>query len=210
MTAQELRSRIMARAEEKFFQIGFSRVTMDELAEELGISKKTLYKHFESKMALVENVVRTNIGQVAECIEQIVRSEVDFMDRIRAVLSLAAGQLIRVGNTFMYDLYRNAPELWRQIDEFRSKKFVAILTSLVQEGMKQGLVHRDIDSSLIVRTYYHAFRNILSPDELANLSLTATEVLESLARIIYTGILTERGRKNFETLTIDRGEIHET
>jgi AcrR family transcriptional regulator len=54
----EIKKRIMHAAGQKFIQYGFSKVTMEEIAEELGMSKKTLYQHFESKNELLKDLVK--------------------------------------------------------------------------------------------------------------------------------------------------------
>src|SRR5246127_811057 len=66
-----IRQRIVAAARAHFFNHGFRSVTMDDLAAELGISKKTLYAHFASKSALLEAVLTDKFASVSATLERI-------------------------------------------------------------------------------------------------------------------------------------------
>src|SRR4051812_47673665 len=70
-------AQIVAEARRHFFAHGFRGVTMDDLAVELGMSKKTLYAHFPSKTALLETVVREKMQSVQSDFEQIVKEPTD-------------------------------------------------------------------------------------------------------------------------------------
>ena len=59
---EETKERIVQRARDEFFAHGFSKVTMDELCDELGISKKTMYEHFNSKDELLDAVTESAVG----------------------------------------------------------------------------------------------------------------------------------------------------
>ena len=73
-TADASRQRIVEAARAHFFSHGFRSVTMDDLAEELGVSKKTLYSHFPSKIALLEAVLADKFASLEANLEEITRA----------------------------------------------------------------------------------------------------------------------------------------
>src|SRR5690606_41317726 len=60
---EDVKKRIMDEARSLFFRYGFSKVTMDEAAEGLGMSKKTLYRYFPSKEVLLEEITAAHIDE---------------------------------------------------------------------------------------------------------------------------------------------------
>src|SRR5213076_3025102 len=83
-----VRQRIVAAARQHFFARGFRGVTMDDLAEELGMSKKTLYAHFPGKTALLEGVLLHKFETIEADMEQIMAEcSSDFVNGLHRLLA---------------------------------------------------------------------------------------------------------------------------
>src|SRR6476659_11131852 len=83
-----IRQRIVEAARAHFFSHGFRRVTMDDLADELGVSKKTLYAHFPSKIALLEAVLADKFASVEARLKEVTRTYPhDFSSALHELLS---------------------------------------------------------------------------------------------------------------------------
>src|SRR3990170_7214026 len=95
--------RIMEAAREKFFEQGFMKVTVDEIASDLGMSKKTLYKFFPSKEDLVRKAIHFMLRQVNARIEVIVKSEKPFVEKMSELLVLIGRMWGRAGRQFPID-----------------------------------------------------------------------------------------------------------
>ena len=77
------RQRILLAAREHFFAYGYSALTMDGLAAELGMSKKTLYKYFPSKDSLLQEIMSRRTGEIEEGVDRILREEsLDFVEKV--------------------------------------------------------------------------------------------------------------------------------
>ncbi|HVN79090.1 MAG TPA: helix-turn-helix domain-containing protein, partial [Terriglobia bacterium] len=108
------KSRILEIARDKFFQLGFTRVTMDEIARDLGISKRTLYEHFTSKEELLREGLKQMTQEVERTIEGTLRDDtLDFVDKLIRVWTFMASRLSRIGPIFQSDLQRHAPGIWK-------------------------------------------------------------------------------------------------
>ncbi len=191
--------RILDTAGRHLFTYGYSAVTMDDLAAELGMSKKTLYVHFPSKDALVA----TLLDRFAEG----VRAEADaiFGDRaltfpVRMVRFGGAvlQRLSRITPQALRDLQRNAPHLYRKLEEVRSKNIPLVFGQILREGQAAGTVRQDIDPAFAIEFWRPAIQGLLHPDSLERLRLAPHEVMRRAIDLFFRGVLTPTGRKDHE------------
>src|SRR5712692_2179745 len=108
------RRRIIAAARASFFAQGFRSVTMDQLAEELAMSKKTLYAHFPSKHALLEALLNEKFVGVEADLERVTReSSGDFLAGLERLLECVQRHTEEIQPPFVRDLQREGPELFK-------------------------------------------------------------------------------------------------
>jgi AcrR family transcriptional regulator len=199
---QARRERVLGKARERFGAQGFARVTMDELAGELGMSKKTLYQLFPSKERLVQAQVRGFMHETEAGVRRLAeRRDIPFADKLRELLHYLAQRLAQIGPLFLADLERHTPALWREVEEFRREKILVHFGRLVREGTAQGVFRKDADSELVMLVFLAAVQNVVTPRVLANLPLTAGAAFEGLVRLLMEGLLTEAGRRKYEVRT---------
>ncbi len=205
--SEPLRQRIIEQARDRFFLIGFSKVTMDDLAEELGISKKTMYQHFQSKGDLIDQVFDWQVTENVNRINAIVNSSDDFIKKLYSMW-VAIGRLAcRINRNVLDDLRKHRPDLWKRIDEMRRKVILKSITKMIDEGIERGLVRMDINKQVVTLMYVSSIQGIVNPDVLAEYSFSAEEALRSILRVFLDGILTERARKLFQSMLSTQEEM---
>ena len=112
--------RIVAGARRHFFAHGFRGVTVDDLAAELGMSKKTLYAHFRSKPAIVEAAILDKFHELETEMEAITGMHTaDFVAGLRALLGCVMRHTAEIQPAFLRDIRRDSPELFEMIDKRR-------------------------------------------------------------------------------------------
>jgi AcrR family transcriptional regulator len=191
-----LRARILEAARRMFFARGFFRVSMDALAAELGVSKKTLYNHFSGKEAILQAITRGMMREISERVDALTADRtMDFVEKLRTLMAFIGSRVAQMTRPFAEDLHRHAPHLWKEIEEFRSRKILDNFSRLFQEGMDQGVFRRDIHPRVLVMTYYHAIQNVVTPEFFAQVPLSAQEVFDGVLKVIFEGILTEPVRR---------------
>jgi AcrR family transcriptional regulator len=196
--APPLRRRILERAAPLLFARGFSKLTMDELAAELGISKRTLYQHFASKQQLLSEVLAGMMRSTAAAAERLIKDPAaDFWTKLTGLLALLTGRLSQLSPAFLGDLERNAPDLWREIDDFRRGKINDNFLRLYRSGVRQGMVRDDIDPRLLLLLYATLVQQLVNPRTAARLGRGPDEVLDAVARVFFAGVLTDRARAKY-------------
>src|SRR5947199_817364 len=114
------RQRIVDAARAHFFCHGFRSVTMDQLAEELGISKKTLYAHFPGKIELLEAVLADKFAGVEAKLNEIARAHPhDFSMALHELLANTQRELDEIKPPFVRDMRQKAPHVFNVIDRRR-------------------------------------------------------------------------------------------
>lgn len=189
------RQRILAAAGQMFFSRGFAKVTVDEIAAGLGISKKTLYQQFSGKEQLLQAVVRGMISDVAAEVEALLGDDgMDFIDQLIGLMRLMTARVSRISKSFADDMQKHAPELWREVEHFRYKKVMANFGRLVRKGQAAGVFRKDLDPELLTVIYAATIQGVVNPQTLARLPYTASQLFQAVGKTMFIGILTERAK----------------
>lgn len=195
---KELRNRIITKAHELFVQYGFSKSTMEEIAEQLSISKKTLYKHFRNKEEVLREGFNTMKCEIEGQIDAIINDkEMDFMQKLSRIMLYVADKVNQFKGHFMTDLQKNHPQIYAEIQEFRRKNTYAKMSLLINEGVEKGVFRADIDKNLLVIMYTSAINAVINPDVLSKLPLSGEAAYRSIISVLFEGMLTEKGREFF-------------
>jgi len=197
------RARIVAVARRHFFQVGFARCTMDCLAGELGMSKKTLYAHFPNKDALVAAVLDDKVAGFRAGIQAVVDATgLAFPERARRVVGHVAGQMGEIAPVFLRDLERTMPDLFAHIEAIRREVLPKVWSRMLTEGIERGHVRRDIEVPFICEMVLLSVEGLLRPAALERFALAPRQVIDRVLSILFAGILTSAGRKAYENTVV--------
>jgi AcrR family transcriptional regulator len=196
-----VRERILRATKQFVFTHGYSGFAMDDLAAELGMSKKTLYLHFGSKEDIARAVIE-QFGAEARAQAEAILSDrsLNFAEKLRAWAEQMAENLTQVSPRLLRDLQQSAPELHRQVVELRGKQIPYIFGRFVEEGQIEGMVRDNIDPHFAVEFYLQAVQGLLLPATLERLQLKPHEVPRRAIDLFFSGLLTPAGRKEHEKL----------
>jgi AcrR family transcriptional regulator len=191
----DLRSRIVDAARELFHEHGYSKVSATEIAQAIGISKKTLYKEFETKEDILRAVILPKLKESSERIDSVLANKgMPFLDKLKEVMSMIGFQHQRVSPVLSRDVFIHAPQVWQEIHEVKQARFRKFGT-LLEEGIKHGVFRSDVPAEVILRSYTAAVENLMAPQTLGELPCTAQVAFQSLIKILFEGILETDARK---------------
>ena len=187
--------RIVEAARAHFFCHGFRSVTMDELAEELGISKKTLYAHFPGKIELLEAVLADKFAGVEAKLNEISRAHPhDFSMALHELLANMQRELDEIKPPFVRDMRQKAPHVFKVIERRRAALIERFFGKLFIEGQRAGMVRKDVPAKLTIEVLLAIVQAIMNPLKMEELGMTPKEGFAGILKIILEGALTRRGR----------------
>src|SRR6266513_6268789 len=161
------RQRIVDAARVHFFSHGFRSVTMDDLAEELGISKKTLYAHFPGKIELLEAVLADKFAGVeAKLKEATCAHPHDFPATLHALLANTQRELDEIKPPFVRDMRQKAPHVFKVVERRRAALIERFFGKLFVEGQRAGMVRKDVPARLIIEILLAMVQAIMNPPKM--------------------------------------------
>jgi len=196
MADTEDKQRIVDVASKRFMDNGITKVTLDEVATDLGMSKKTMYKFFPSKEDLLKSIVHAMMNGVRIRVEAIVNSDKPFLEKAPELLALIGHQISSMSKQFLFDLQRFAPQLWKEIDDFRRERILTTVRKMFIQAQEEGVFRKDIDIELFILVFVGSVQSIVNPQTLSQHSFSAEEAFRGIFRIIFEGAMTEEARKN--------------
>ena len=185
--------RVVAVARRQFLAHGFRSVSMDDLAAELGMSKKTLYVSFPSKAALIEAVLKDKFREVEADLGQVAKGQAANVEvALHQFLDCLQRHTAEIQPAFVRDIGRETPELFQLIEQRRRELIRCYFGGLFEDGKKTGMIRSDIPIYLIVEILLGAVHTIMNPPKLMELGLTVEKGYSSVIRLILEGALQRR------------------
>jgi len=181
---------------DKFLKEGFYKVTMDQIASDLKMSKKTIYKYFPSKENLVRETVEFMKGYISASIIKIIDSNDNAVVKVVGLVKVISDLWMNVKEKMLVELERHYPKVWQGIDEFRIMMMNRNLTKLFEQGKKEGLI-KNYPSEIIRTVFMGAVRAVVNPEFFINSQLSLNNAVEMSFEIMLNGLLTEKGKKIF-------------
>lgn len=194
-------TRIVRQARAHFFAHGYHRWTMDELAAELGMSKKTIYVHFVGKEELMRAVIEDLGREVRDSADALFADrELNFAQKLHGFAAGMVERLAQLNPRIMRDLERFVPELHQLMMEMREKNIPYVFGRFIEEGQRAGMVRTDLDPAFAVQFFLQAMHGLIQPATMERLHLTPREILPRAIGLLFGGMLTPAGRKEHEKL----------
>jgi AcrR family transcriptional regulator len=189
-------ARIIAIARQHFFAHGFRGVTMDDLAGELGMSKKTLYASFGTKNDLLRAVLMDKFRTVEFDLQRIAASlSDDMLDSLHQMLACLQRHTEEIQPAFVRDIRREAPQMFDLVQTRRRQVIQKYFGLMLEECRKAGIVRKDVSTRLIIEILLGATEAIMNPARMAELGLTPRTGYSTIINVVFEGVLTEKGRK---------------
>jgi TetR/AcrR family transcriptional regulator, cholesterol catabolism regulator len=188
--------RILTGARQRFMTLGFKNVTMDDLASDMGMSKKTLYAHFPSKSALVNGVLAQKLDEAERELGSVVAEKSgDFIDALHQLAAHLQKHSAEVQPVFVRDLSREEPALAEYLIARRSKIVEKTFVKLLACGRDAGQIRDDIPIEFLIEVLLAVLETIAVSKHLASHDLSLTECLNRILSTFLYGVLTEKGRR---------------
>ena len=187
--------RIVSAARRHFLSHGFRSVTMDDLAEELGMSKKTLYASFEGKTDLLRAVLLDKFRSIETDLEGIASAaSTNVLDSLHQLLACVQRHAEEIQPPFVRDIRREAPEMFQLVQSRRRDVIQRYFARIFDDGRRARIFRKDIPTRLMIEILLGATEAIMNPPKMAELGLTPKTGFLAIITVVLEGVLTEKGR----------------
>ncbi len=146
-----MKERIQSKAKELFHQYGFKSVTMDEIASQSGVSKKTIYQYYSDKDELVDVVIRNITSYSKFLCDQNIGMARDAVHELFQAMNVIQQIIGDMNPVMMYDLERAHPNSYKVFLDFRNKYLHDVIIANLHRGIKEGLYRPDINIELVTK-----------------------------------------------------------
>jgi AcrR family transcriptional regulator len=187
--------RMIAAARRHFFAHGFRSVTMDDLAAELGMSKKTLYGSFPSKMDLLRAVLLNKFCSIETDLDGVTTGNArDMLVVLHELLTCVQRHAEEIQAPFVRDIRREAPEMFELVQSRRRTVIQRYFGKLFDDGRRAGIFRRDIPTRMMIEILLSVTEAIINPAKMVELGLTPKTGFSTIITVILEGVLTDKGR----------------
>jgi len=191
---------ILNKSEALFMKYGIKSITMDDLARQLGISKKTIYQYFENKKDLVNKVMVAHMEREMEDTGVIVQNADNAIDEMLKIARYVIAQLRKLSPTALYDIKKYYRKEWALFEQFNATYiFQCILTNL-ERGQKEGLYRTDLNKDIIAKLYVGKTNIVVDEDLFPLAEYKRDELYNEFIHYHIRGIASPKGLEVFETL----------
>lgn len=160
-----MEDKILQEATHLFLTYGFKSVTMDDIANKLGMSKKTIYQHFDNKTKLVEAATMSLFEFISAGINHICSLDTNPIEEIYSIKQFVMEHLKNEKSSPQYQLQKYYPLIFKNLKE---KQFCVMQDCVIDnlnKGVKNDLYRKDINVDFISRIYFNAMM-VLKDDDL--------------------------------------------
>jgi len=187
--------RIVTAAREHFFAHGLRSVTMDDLAAELGMSKKTLYTEFPSKTDLLRAVLLDKFRSVEADLGAIMaQRSANALAGLQQMLACMQRHTEEIQPPFVRDIRREAPELFKLVEARRRELINSYFGRIFDDGRREKIIRSDISTEMILEILLGAVQAIMNPAKIEALGVTPKGGYGAIIAVILEGVLTAKGR----------------
>ncbi len=178
----EEREKILSFAQDTFLCEGFYKTSMDDVAAGMHISKKTIYKHFSSKEELVKEVSQRILTKNHNIIQEKVKAEKNSVEKLFGIMQHVGSILMKISPKLLNDLHVHIPNIWKQIDEFRTKKMSSFLREIFEQGKAEGCFINE-NTDLLIAVFISSVRGVVNPEFASMNKVPMQKALEATIEI---------------------------
>lgn len=144
-----MRERILLVADELFIKYGVKSVTMDEIAKQLAISKKTIYQYFKDKNELVKEFTLRQCEQRNEEFKRIPKETKNSIEALIIASKCIKESIVEMNPSLLMDIKKYYKEAWQIFESFKKRTFYKSIQTTIERGIAEGYFRKDINAEVL-------------------------------------------------------------
>ncbi|MDQ2769210.1 MAG: TetR/AcrR family transcriptional regulator [Bacteroidota bacterium] len=191
----EIKDRILNHAQKLFTRNGIKSVSMDDIAADLAISKKTLYKWFENKDQIVQAAMTRHLeGTQLDC-NTMIQGSTSAIDELFQMLEWVKQEFSNVHPSIFYDLQKFHPTTWQLWQAHKTEFILSQIIENLRRGITEGLFRSDLDMEVIARLRLAQIEMQFDPEIYPYRAFAQERVSVALLEHFMLGVATLKGHK---------------
>ena len=195
-----MKEKILHKASEMFLNLGFKSVTMDDIASSLGMSKKTIYSHFPTKLKLVQATTFYVMDNVNTAICKICSGNLNPIDEDFTIKSVINNQLKNEKSSPHYQLQKYYPTIFKQLKDKQFESVNECVVENLNRGIKEGYYRKEIQIDLITRFYFSGNMSLTNNELFPPASYSVSNLKDAFLEYHIRAIATEKGLKTLNNI----------
>ncbi len=191
----ETKNRILAQAGALFLRNGIKSVSMDDIAADLSMSKKTLYKLFANKDEIVLAVIKQHLDKSQHDCTSVALDATNAITEMLTLSHWAEQQFSNIHPSIFYDLKKYHPAAWTLFSEHKSSFILNQITQNLRRGMAEGLFRPDLDVDVLARLNLAQIELAFDPELYPSAQFSPVRVNRVFDEHFLLGVATLKGHK---------------
>ncbi len=188
-----MKEEILSKATQLFLSLGFKSVTMDDIASDMGISKKTIYQSYANKNCLVKECAFGLLNFINSGVDTIMQEQKNPIEQLFDIKNFVALHLKDERTSPMYQLQKYFPKIYQVLNEKQFEKMNDCVIKNLNNGIEQGLYRSEIDTDFISRIYFIGVSGIRNNDVFKDDIYTTQQVVDNYLEYHIRAIATPKG-----------------
>ena len=185
----ELNERIDKIAWQLFAERGYAQVKMDDIARELGMSKKTLYNTIPSKEALIHRLVEAFIAKIEIATAEIATNpELSCYEKLRGLPAYLLSQVSLIQPILFNDIRRFLPDTWTLMETTRHRIINERVGAIIREGIERGEVRHDLDAELVQDVLFNSLQGVITSALPLTDPVRFVQLIDATMLLLYEGL----------------------
>jgi len=196
-----MKEKIIQKSADLFLSYGFKSVTMDDIANALGISKKTIYQHFDNKTKLVEATTLSMFDMISNGIDCICALKKNPIEEFYDIKKLVMDHLKNEKSSPLYQLQKYYPRIFASLKQKQFNLMQDCVRENLERGIKQDLFRKELNIDFISRIYFSSIIAIKDQDLFPYKQFSMNMLMENYLEYHIRGICTSKGLDYLEQFT---------
>lgn len=184
----------LRRIAELFMRLGIKSLTMDDVARELGISKKTLYQFVDSKDDLVNKVIELHLTEECGRSEEVARNAKDALDEMLMVIKENIGDMQSMKANIVYELQKYHRDAWELLQEYQRGFLYKVVRDNLERGIREGYYRDNIDVDITAKLHLVQSFSIFDETWFPKPPYSGETLFREAIMLYLYSILSEKGR----------------
>lgn len=189
---------------QQFMKYGIRSVTMDDISKNLGISKKTLYKHFKDKDEIVSTLMQMDINSEIEQLDTLVNCSKNAIEETFSFSKVLIEKLKSVNPALMYDLEKYHPKAWELFEVHKRVDVFNCIKSNLERGIEEGVYYDKLNPEIVARIYSEKIDMLFNQEIFPNTKFKIENVYHQMIQYHLRGIVNEKGREYLKNRKSDK------